>query len=234
MSSAATPLPPTSIIAAHQRRKRAAGSASAEAYVRIKAKIIGLELAPAAPIDENALIQELGVGRTPIREALQRLALENLVIIYPRRGMLVADLNPSDLQKVFELRLELEPFAARLAAERATPAEAAALTALFTGAEAGAAADHRALIDLDREFHTRLAQAAHNEFLEETLERLYHQVQRLWNLSLHRVAHLREAVLAHGEVAHAVLARDPDAAERLMRAHIVGFQSEVLLASHPG
>ncbi|MBL8055890.1 MAG: GntR family transcriptional regulator [Anaerolineales bacterium] len=226
---------PTTILAAHHRRKNAAGSHSAEAYARLKAKITSLELPPATPIDENALMAELGLGRTPIREALQRLAHENLVVIYPRRGTLVADLNLSDLQKVFELRLELEPFTARLAAERAAPEEVAAMRALLVELEAVlAAGDHRQLILLDHQAHALLAQAAHNEFLEEALDRLYSHVLRLWHVSLHQVSRLPQAVAEHREIVDAVQARDGERAARSMRAHVAGFQSEFMSAAAAG
>ena len=225
---------PTTILAAQHRRKNAPGSQSTEAYARLKAKIVTLELPPAAPIDENALMIELGLGRTPIREALQRLAYDNLVVIYPRRGTLVADLNPRDLQKVFELRLELEPYAARLAAERATPDQLTEMEALFVDADAILQTGHyRQLIEIDHRAHILLAQAAHNEFLEESLERLYSHVLRLWYVSLHKVVRLREAIDEHRAIIAALHARDGAGAADAMRAHIAGFQSEFELATAP-
>jgi DNA-binding GntR family transcriptional regulator len=225
---------PTTLLAAQRTGRSQAGSQSAEAYARLKAKIISLELPPASPIDENALMEELGLGRTPIREALQRLAHEALVVILPRRGTLVADLNLSDLQKVFELRLELEPFCARLAAERATPEQLAAMEALFAGSdELLQSGDHRQLIQVDHQAHVLLAQAAQNDFLGETLDRLYNHVLRLWYVSLHRVGRLREAIDEHREIFAAVQAHDGERAAQLMRAHVAGFQSEFLSASGP-
>jgi DNA-binding GntR family transcriptional regulator len=223
---------PTSVISAHHRRKREAGSASAEAYQRIREKIIALELPPASPVDETRLMKQLKLGRTPIREAIQRLAQDNLVVIYPRRGTFVADLNPSDLQKIFELRLELEPYCARLAAERATAEQVAEMEILFAGAEAVIrAGDHRQLIQLDHRAHVLLAQAANNEFLEETLERLYGHVLRLWHVSLHKVSRLREVIEEHRDIIAAVQARNGERAARIMRAHVAGFQSEFLSVS---
>lgn len=223
---------PTSLLTAQRRQRNENGSQSTEAYARIREKIINLELPPAAPIDENALMEELGLGRTPIREAIQRLALENLVVVYPRRGTLVADLNPNDLQKIFELRLELEPYAARLAAERATAEQLAAMQTLFASAdEMMRTGDHRQLIQLDHQAHEHLAQAAHNEFLEETLERLYGHVLRLWYVSLTKVSRLREAIEEHRDIIAAVQAGDGDRAANIMRAHVAGFQSEFLSAS---
>jgi DNA-binding GntR family transcriptional regulator len=93
---------------------------SDKAYHLIRLKIITLELAPLSAIDEQALMEDLQLGRTPIREALQRLAAEGLVNSAPRRGMFVADISLTDLQKIFELRVILEGFCARLAAQRVT------------------------------------------------------------------------------------------------------------------
>ena len=90
---------------------------SDKAYQLIRHKIITLELSPLSAIDEQALMEDLQLGRTPIREALQRLAAEDLVLLAPRRGMFVSDISITDLQKVFELRLMLESFCARLAAK---------------------------------------------------------------------------------------------------------------------
>src|SRR4051812_44007774 len=111
---------PTSMLAVSSRRRVEADSLNGIAYQAIKEKIIALELPPAALVDEAQLAAELGIGLTPVRQALRRLALENLVVILPRRGTLVADLNFSDLQKIFEIRSELEALAADLAAQRAS------------------------------------------------------------------------------------------------------------------
>jgi DNA-binding GntR family transcriptional regulator len=223
---------PTSILSASHRRRKQPGSRGDEAYRRIKEKIISLELAPAAPVDENRLMKQLRLGRTPIREALQRLAHENLIVILPRRGTLVADLNPNDLQKIFELRLEVEPFAARLAAERATPDQIAEMEALFAGSDdVIKRGDHRQLIQLDHQAHQCIALAAQNEFLEETLERMYSHVLRLWHVSLHKVSRLRDAIEEHRDIIAAIKSRDGERAAQIMRAHVAGFQSEFLSAS---
>lgn len=170
---------------------------------------------------------ELRLGRTPIREALQRLALENLVVILPRRGTIVADLNMSDLQKIFEIRLELEVYTVQLAAERATPAHIAEMEALFAHAdEIIHNGDYHLLIYLDHQAHRMLAQAAQNEFLEETLERLYTHVLRLWYVSLHKVSRLPEAIAEHRDIIAAVKVGDGQRAAQIMRAHITGFQTQ--------
>jgi DNA-binding GntR family transcriptional regulator len=219
----------TSMLATSHSRRASATSQSGEAYRLIKERIVTLALPPATPIDEAALMADLGLGRTPIREAIQRLALENLVVILPRRGTIVADLNMSDLQKIFEIRVDLELLAVRLATQRATPAQIAAMEALFVVADALLQSDDNyQLIQLDHTAHQMLAQAAHNEFLEETLERLYNHVLRLWYVSLHRVQRLREAIEEHREIITLIKAGDGEGAARIMRAHIAEFQAQFL------
>ncbi len=97
-------------------------SLSQKAYELIRRRIVDLELLPGAILDEGRLQSELGVGRTPIREALLRLSMERLVTIVPRRGIFVAEIGITDLQQIFEVRILLEAQAARLAARRGTQA----------------------------------------------------------------------------------------------------------------
>jgi DNA-binding GntR family transcriptional regulator len=216
-----------SLLTASRQNRDNGDSRSEKAYRRLKEKIVRLELPPASLLNEIQLMHELKLGRTPIREALQRLAFENLVVILPRRGTIVADLNLSDLQKTFEVRLELEAQAVRLATQRATAAQIARMEALFAGAdELIHSGDHHQLIFLDQEAHRLLAEATHNEFLAEMLERLYTQMLRLWYISLHKVSRLAEAIEEHRDIIAAVKAGDADRAAEIMRAHVAGFHEE--------
>ncbi len=206
-------------------------SLSDKAYRLLREKIVTLELPPSSTIDEMALIEELGIGRTPIREALRRLALENLVVIRPRRGMFVADISVTDLQKIFEVRAVLESYCARLAAERASAEQLARLETLFQeGREMLDGGDNRALIAFDQRFHEMLYQAAGNEFLAATLERLYWLSLRLWYLCLNHTGRVREAVEEHGYLIEALKNRDADRAEAIMRQHITDFQATIKAA----
>ena len=217
---------PATLLTTSQERRNRGASQSERAYQILKEKIITLELPPASVLNEANLMAELRLGRTPIREALRQLAFENLVVILPRRGTIVADLNASDLQKIFEVRLELEVMAARLAAERITDKQVAELEALFIEAdEIIQRGDQRELIALDYRVHRLLARAARNEFLEEILERLYTHVMRLWYVSLHQVDRLAEAVAEHRALIAAVKAGDGALAASLMHAHVAGFQA---------
>jgi len=217
-------LPATLLTASRQHRHKN-DSHSETAYRILKEKIVTLEFPPATLLNEASLRAELNLGRTPIREALQRLAYEKLVIILPRRGTIVADLNITDIQKIFEIRVELEVYAARLAAERANSEQIADMEALFASADdIIQRGDHHQLINLDHQAHRLLAQAAHNEFLEETLEQLYTHILRLWYVSLHKVSRLSEAIEEHRHIIAAVKAGDGERAAQIMRAHITGFQ----------
>ena len=143
------------------------GSLSQQAYQRLRDMIVTLRLAPGALVNEAALMDELDLGRTPIREALQRLAYEGLVVMQPRRGAFVGSLSIVDLQQIFELRRTIEGYAASLAAERATPADVVAMqTALGALDSTGTDASPETYIAIDRSFHRAVARAAHNRFLE--------------------------------------------------------------------
>lgn len=200
---------------------------SDKAYYLIRQRIITLELPPMSPIDEQALMEELQLGRTPIREALQRLAAENLVSIVPRRGMFVADISLTDLQQVFELRMMLEGFCARLAAQRASDNQLIEMQRLIGELERVSNSDRRALMVIDEEFHELLYQASDNEFLADTLRRLHALSFRIWHLVLDRLGGVRGAMEQHVEITKALKARDEQQAEALLREHICEFQNEI-------
>src|SRR6476660_2773566 len=130
-SKAARTPRPTSARAARQRRRAAPDSLGDIAYAGIRQRIVSLELPPGSAVNEAALAAELGVGLAPVRSALRRLAWENLVVILPRRGTLVTELDVADIAEIFELRLELEALSARLAGERADAAQRASLSELI-------------------------------------------------------------------------------------------------------
>src|SRR5207248_7463852 len=126
-----------------------------KAYHEIRLLIVSLELAPGAVIDERELIERLEIGRTPIREALRRLAHEGLVEVYPRRGMFVTGVDVRELARLSEVREVLEPEAARLAATRATDDDRAAIGALLEELDGGSS-DDRELMALDERVHRQI------------------------------------------------------------------------------
>ncbi len=203
---------------------------SEKAYRLIKEKIITLELPPSSLINEQTLMEELELGRTPIREALQRLAAEGLVNVVPRRGIFVANIHITDLQKIFEVRMLLEGFCARLAAERITDEQIAEMEAVLQELAQAQNADIETFMIIDERFHALLYQAAGNEFLAEALDRLYAPSLRLWYLVVDRLADLRGEIATHREIIPALKARDGAQAEAVMRQHIAGFQRQIRAA----
>jgi DNA-binding GntR family transcriptional regulator len=193
--------------------------AADRAYLAIRGLIVSLELPPEAVIDERALMQRLGLGRTPVREALRRLAHEQLVEVFPRRGMFVSGVDVRDLARISEVREALEPEAARLAAERATEAERDELTDLLN--EIGTGSD---LMGLDERIHRAVYRAAHNDLMEKTLSEYYVLALRIWMISLDRANELEEAVEAHRELLLAIVLGNGDRAAGLMRAHVENFE----------
>lgn len=202
-------------------------SLSHQAYLRLRDKVITLQLAPGSPINEVALQDELKLGRTPIREALQRLSCEGLVVIRPRRGAFVAGLSILDLQQIFELRRTLEGYAATLAADRATEADVAALEATLADLDKTAQQDTQAHIEIDHAFHRAVARGAHNRFLEYTISRMYNLNLRLWYLALDRVGPMRASIEEHRRVLDAIVQHDGARAAQAMQDHITTFQVRI-------
>jgi DNA-binding GntR family transcriptional regulator len=195
-------------------------SLAERAYAGIRHLIVSLELAPGAVIEERALMERLGIGRTPVREALRRLAQERLVEVYPRRGMFVTGVDVRELARLSEVREVLEPEAARLAAARATDADQEELAALLAELDAGSSE----LMDLDERIHRAVYRAAHNDLLEATLEQYYVLALRIWSMALDRADELKDAVQEHRALLEAIRDGDPDRAAETMRAHVQNFE----------
>ena len=204
-----------------------ARSQSEEAYLRIRDRIVCLDMPPGSVVEEARLRDELEIGRTPIREALQRLSWENLVRSVPHRGTFVTDVNITDLARITEVRVVLEGHAARLAAERRAAGDKKAITELLERLDGVEIPNQRDLMQLDQEIHRRIYRAARNSFLENTLERYFNLSLRLWFLVLDHGVRLREAVEEHVELLRAVLAGDGQRAEDCMRRHVMGFEREI-------
>jgi DNA-binding GntR family transcriptional regulator len=202
-------------------------SQSEEAYARLLERIVSLDMPPGSVVNEARLREELKIGRTPIREALQRLARENLVRSIPHRGTFVTDVNITDLARITEVRVVLEGHAARLAAEKLTASDRETLAESVELLRRGPLADQRDLIHLDQRIHRAIYRSAHNPFLEATLERYFNLSLRLWYLVLDRQVGLRQAVDEHIDLLQAVLAGDGELAETIMRKHVIGFEREI-------
>ncbi len=198
------------------------------AYERLRDDIVSLRIEPGQPLDDKVLSAELGVGLTPVRDAVKRLALERLVATYPRRGTFVAEITVSDERWLTELRQDLEGLAAALAAERATPAEREALAALAAPLAANgvnhlAPGDH----DADSAIHRAVYAAAHNPFLERSLTQYLNLTLRIWHYGLRRVPTHHSAGRDQQEVVAAIVRGDADRARAAAREHLADFSASV-------
>lgn len=193
------------------------------AYEGLRLAIVRTELAPGAPIDERDCMEMLGVGRTPLREALQRLVQEDLVVSVPQRGYFVAGNSTNDFFQLQEFRLHSEILAARMAAVRITPSQLAELETLFAEARAGVA-DNRSDIhwhlDIDERMHRLVAEASGNSYLMRTLNRLFALSVRSLYLSRVPVTLISDELTNFDAIYQALRAHDPDAAESAMRQHL--------------
>jgi DNA-binding GntR family transcriptional regulator len=197
------------------------------AYLLIRDQIVTLRLAPGSVIEEASLREELGLGRTPIREALQRLAHENLVTFVPHRGTFVSDINLTDLHRLTEIRAELEGYAARLAADRATVGDREQMQELIAELSTIDETDARRLMRLDQRIHRLIYQATRNAFLQAMLEETFNLSLRIWFLGLDRGVKLKQAVEEHRRLLDAIVSRDANAAESVMRQHVAGFEHAI-------
>jgi len=201
-------------------------SLSEQAYQQLRHMIVRLDFAPGDVLREEALRELLGIGRTPIREALQRLAREHFVTVIPRRGMFVAGIDVSELSMLFETRTVLEPYAARLAAARGTSTHWDAMhAALDETAEASGQTEK--VMNIDRRCHEIMWEAADNRFLLDTLDMLYAQSDRLWHLYLADVVDMGEAVSEHTGILDALSTGEGARSSDLVEAHVRAFDEQI-------
>lgn len=184
-----------------------------QAFSQIERLIVLQELPPGSLVSEKQLMELTGLGRTPVREALQRLARERLVEIHPNRGVLVPAASIEAQLKLLELRRTLEPFAVRLAAERATPDQRRSAAALADEVlHAGTSTDDFATFL--RTAHALVVSATHNEFVEVAMAPLQGLSRRFWFGNLTDPHHdLAQAAQLHHAILAAIAAGDADAAE---------------------
>lgn len=195
-------------------------SRSGDVYERLRNAILSGEIRPNEPLIEADLAASLNVSRTPIREALQRLAVEQLIV--PRkRGWSVREITAAEAGENSEVRAALEGYAARLAVERATEQEIAALVAIHQRRLAIDPADNKGRVETNREFHGVIVGAARNERLRDAILR---SGRFYFNGSVAQRTTDEEFHLSnrdHDRIVAALEARDGDAAELAMRNHIL-------------
>jgi DNA-binding GntR family transcriptional regulator len=196
-------------------RKTAAedGTLTDRAYRELEEMIVTLQLVPGTVLSEQTLSLRLKIGRTPIREALQRLARDGLVVIMPRRGIMVSEINLRLQLRLLEVRRELERLMASLAAERATADERREFAEVAEAMRAAAAkADDIAFMRLDQRFNILIATASRNEFARRSMGLMNALSRRFWYQHYQEVADLPLAAKLHAAVADAVAQKKPKVA----------------------
>jgi DNA-binding GntR family transcriptional regulator len=198
------------------------------AYVELRDRLVTLRIPPGAPIDEDELGQELEMGRTPVREAIKRLALENLVTVFPRRGTFASEINITDLAHISDVRGQLEAHAAYRAAERITEAQREELERLLEELQHSKGSDDvRALMALDASVHRFVYSCAANPYLEETLGRYFNLSLRIWHLVIDRLPHLFTRVHEHEDLLRAIASGDAEDAREIVAEHVATFEREI-------
>ncbi|MBA8826459.1 DNA-binding GntR family transcriptional regulator [Saccharopolyspora lacisalsi] len=204
-------------------------SLSEKAYYLLRERLITLRIRPGETIDERALQEELEVGRTPLREALSKLADDRLVHVVARRGTFASHLDLGALSAISEVRVELESHAGYLAAKRATVEDHDAIAGVLEDLDARGTTgpDHRELIRLDLRIHHVVHRATHNPYLIATLDEYYVHSLRMWFFVLDDLDRLEHAIDGHRDLLTAVSDGDFAAAQQIMRDHVTGFEQEI-------
>ena len=212
------PSPPVAAAARRRGAKRRAPSGNGEtlterAYRVLEEEIVTLALPPGEVVSEALLSDRLRIGRTPIREALQRLARERLVRILPRRGIVVAAVDVREQLRLLEVRREIERLMARAAARRADPGQRERLRALADDMDRAAAdGDETAFLRLDRELNLLVIEATRNEFAAAAMTLMHGLSRRFWFIHWRQSADLPEAARAHAALARAIADGRPEPA----------------------
>ncbi|MBO4948199.1 MAG: GntR family transcriptional regulator [Peptococcaceae bacterium] len=201
-------------------------------FETLRDAIIKQVLKPGERLMEIQLADEMGVSRTPVREAIRKLELEGLVVMVPRKGAYVAGVSMKDIHEVYEVRAALEMLAVSLAAERITDEELDALERqVLRESEAEANADEHSLdniIYIDSSFHDIIYQAAHNQRLVQFVNILQEQLQRFRAASLSRPGRSKTALEEHKQIVEALAERNGELAAKLAKEHIDNAESAMI------
>lgn len=197
-----------------------------QAYEQLEELIVTLQLPPGSAVTEARLADRLGIGRTPVREALQRLARENLVVALPQRGYLISHIDVRMQLRLLETRREVERLIARSAARRATPREREQFSALADIFEkASLDNDATAFIRADREFNELSLQAARNEFTAGAMQLMHGLSRRFWYMHWRQAADMPETAHAHAVLARAIAQADEDNAAKALDLLLDGIDA---------
>lgn len=198
------------------------------AYDAIKHRIITCVFKPGDYLNEAYLSGAIGIGRTPVHQAIDRLTQEGLLEVIPRKGIIVRAVSLLEAMQITEIRLLNEPYCARLAAERADNVDLATLRDLLDRADEWTEVRNiEQMMLLDREFHIALAKAARNTVLASILQNLHERSLRFWFISLTAPDHHRDVQNEHRAIFEAIERRDADAAAKAMADHIDSFRRNI-------
>lgn len=196
------------------------------AYRKLEEKIVTMELAPGVLLSESELALQLGLGRTPVREALQRLAAEYLVEIMPRRGIRVSDIDIKKQLRLLEVRRLLEQLNAGMSARRASAAVKMQFADIAEKmVEAAGAADYMSFLRLDSVFNELIEEAADNEFSASMLQQMHGLSRRFWHNYYRHEEDLPLVAEIHASIARAIAAGDEGAAIEASRVHMDYIES---------
>ena len=198
-------------------------------FESLREAIIEGRLKPGERLMEMQLADEMGVSRTPVREAIRKLELEGFVVMIPRKGAYVSGISVKDIVEVFEVRAALEAMAAGLAAERITDIELEELErALVQITEVSDKDDFEAIVETDTNFHDLIYRACRNERLVQIITHLKEQIQRFRTTSLAQPGRLRDAQSEHRSIVEAISERNVEMAQSLAREHIENAEQSLL------
>ena len=192
-----------------------------EVAERLRQRIFSHDLTPGTWIDEQALADDYGISRTPLREALKVLASEGLVTLKPRRGCYVTEISERDLDEIFSVMALLEGQCAQLTARKATDADLTRLRAIHETLEKAAAEGHiNGFFESNQAFHQALQEIADNRWLRQAIDDLRKVIKLSRHHSLFSQGRLDQSLAEHRDVLDALVRRDAERAESLMRVHI--------------
>ncbi len=198
-------------------------------FEHLREAIISGKLRPGERLMEMQLAEEMGVSRTPVREAIRKLELEGLVIMVPRRGAYVSDLTIKDVAETYEIRSALESLAAGLAAERITANEGEELERILV--QIGQCIENNDLnrsLELDEQFHNVLYQASKNDRLVQIINNLRESIQRFRAITMGTPGRLEAVFNEHMKIVEAISDRNPELAELLAQEHIENAENALL------
>jgi len=195
----------------------------------IRQAIVDGTFSPGERLMEIQLAEDMGVSRTPVREAIRKLELEGFVVMIPRRGTYVANISIKDINDVYEIRTSLDVLAAGLAAERIEPEELQEMQRLLVeigkAIEAGKLQD---IIALDTEFHDVLYKASRNERLRNIISNLREQITGIRGISMKYPGRLLDTMEEHRVLVECIAARDPEKAQAAARIHLENAEHTML------